>query len=162
VADAATEPALLSSSERAALRAELIVERGRAEHRLVSLRRSVDELVDAADLEPPDDEHDPDGTTAYERAQFRLRRNDPYHQVNELTGGAFAPGSITFAIEPGSGSTTVSATVRSQTRGTTLLAPILRRVLGRALAKGLQEDRLDLESGRYQAATPETTASPAG
>lgn len=69
VADAVTEPALLSSTERAALRAELIVERGRAEHRLVSLRRSVDELVDAADLEPPDDEHDPDGTTAYERAQ---------------------------------------------------------------------------------------------
>lgn len=69
VADAATEPALLSSSERAALRADLIVERGRAEHRLVSLHRSVDELVDAADLEPPDDEHDPDGTTAYERAQ---------------------------------------------------------------------------------------------
>jgi DnaK suppressor protein len=25
--------------------------------------------VAAADLEPPDDEHDPDGTTAYERAQ---------------------------------------------------------------------------------------------
>src|SRR5690606_40243371 len=33
------------------------------------LVRTFDEMVDAADLEPPDDEHDPEGTTAYERAQ---------------------------------------------------------------------------------------------
>jgi RNA polymerase-binding transcription factor DksA len=33
------------------------------------MRQTFDELVAAADLEPPDDEHDPDGTTAYERAQ---------------------------------------------------------------------------------------------
>ena len=39
------------------------------QRRLVALERTFDELVAAADLEPPDDEHDPDGTTAYERAQ---------------------------------------------------------------------------------------------
>jgi DnaK suppressor protein len=44
-------------------------ERERVAARLASLERSFAELVDAADLEPPDDEHDPDGTTAYERAQ---------------------------------------------------------------------------------------------
>ena len=36
---------------------------------LAGLERTLRELVDAADLEPPDDEHDPDATTAYERAQ---------------------------------------------------------------------------------------------
>lgn len=44
-------------------------ERDRLEAQLASLARTFDELVAAADLEPPDDEHDPDGTTAYERAQ---------------------------------------------------------------------------------------------
>jgi DnaK suppressor protein len=41
----------------------------RATTQLAALTRTYHELVDAADLEPPDDEHDPDGTTAYERAQ---------------------------------------------------------------------------------------------
>ena len=45
-----------------AARAELLV-------RIAALDREFDQLVAAADLEPPDDEHDPDGTTAYERAQ---------------------------------------------------------------------------------------------
>ena len=48
---------------------ELRAERSRVAARLAALERSFAELVDAADLEPPDDEHDPDGTTAYERAQ---------------------------------------------------------------------------------------------
>ena len=43
--------------------------RAEAEQRLAALDRTFGELVAAADLEPPDDEHDPDGTTAYERAQ---------------------------------------------------------------------------------------------
>jgi RNA polymerase-binding transcription factor DksA len=50
-------------------RSDLERERERIVGRLVSLERSFDELVAAADLGPPDDEHDPDGTTAYERAQ---------------------------------------------------------------------------------------------
>ena len=48
----------------------MAVERARAQRRLSSLERTFDEMVEAADLEPPDDEHDPEGTTAYERAQI--------------------------------------------------------------------------------------------
>ena len=59
----------LTEIERAALRELVVVERARAQQRLSSLERTFDEMVDAADLEPPDDEHDPEGTTAYERAQ---------------------------------------------------------------------------------------------
>jgi DnaK suppressor protein len=59
----------LTDAERAALRELVEVERARAQRRLSSLERTFDEMVDAADLEPPDDEHDPEGTTAYERAQ---------------------------------------------------------------------------------------------
>ena len=44
-------------------------ERERLENQLAGLQRTFDDLVAAVDLEPPDDEHDPDGTTAYERAQ---------------------------------------------------------------------------------------------
>ncbi len=46
-----------------------MTERTRLSAQLAGLERTFDELVAAADLEPPDDEHDPDGTTAYERAQ---------------------------------------------------------------------------------------------
>lgn len=59
----------LSEDDRAALRAQLLAERARVADQLAGLERAFDELVAAADLEPPDDEHDPDGTTAYERAQ---------------------------------------------------------------------------------------------
>jgi DnaK suppressor protein len=60
----------LTDAERAALRELVAVERARAQRRLSSLERTFDEMVEAADLEPPDDEHDPEGTTAYERAQI--------------------------------------------------------------------------------------------
>jgi DnaK suppressor protein len=51
------------------LRELIRIERAQVVRRLASLERTFDGIVDAADLEPPDDEHDPDGTTAYERAQ---------------------------------------------------------------------------------------------
>ncbi|HEV7723265.1 MAG TPA: TraR/DksA C4-type zinc finger protein [Iamia sp.] len=59
----------LSETARAELRRVLVEDRDRTAEGLAALERSFDELVAAADLEPPDDEHDPDGTTAYERAQ---------------------------------------------------------------------------------------------
>lgn len=59
----------LSDEDRATLHHALVDERARTVRRLVSLEQAFAELVAAADLEPPDDEHDPDGTTAYERAQ---------------------------------------------------------------------------------------------
>jgi len=59
----------LTDADRLALRGLLVSERDRATSQLAALVRTFDEMVEAADLEPPDDEHDPDGTTAYERAQ---------------------------------------------------------------------------------------------
>jgi len=59
----------LDESQRQILRDQLTAERSRVGAQLARLEQTFDELVDAADLEPPDDEHDPDGTTAYERAQ---------------------------------------------------------------------------------------------
>lgn len=59
----------LADAERRALRRLLVTERDQVARQLASLVRTFDEMVDAADLEPPDDEHDPEGTTAYERAQ---------------------------------------------------------------------------------------------
>ncbi len=59
----------LTAAECEALREQLRVERGLLERQLWELERSFEELVESAELQPPDDEHDPDGTTAYERAQ---------------------------------------------------------------------------------------------
>jgi hypothetical protein len=84
------------------------------------------------------------------RQSFRLERGDPACQVNVLTAGAFAPGSITFEIVPANAATAVTATLRAPLRAPAAwFAPILRRVLGRSLAKALAEDRRDLESGEY-------------
>ncbi|MCU1356294.1 MAG: TraR/DksA family transcriptional regulator [Acidimicrobiales bacterium] len=59
----------LTADELAELTGLVAAEQDRLAAQLAALVRTFDELVDAADLEPPDDEHDPDGTTAYERAQ---------------------------------------------------------------------------------------------
>lgn len=59
----------LSDADRVELRRRLVEDRAATVERLAALERTFAELVAAADLEPPDDEHDPDGTTAYERAQ---------------------------------------------------------------------------------------------
>lgn len=83
-----------TDDQRAALRARLLAERATAERRLAELERTFDELVAAADLEPPDDEHDPDGTTAYERAQVtslaaatRTRRDELDRALAAIDGG---------------------------------------------------------------------------
>lgn len=60
----------LSDAERAQLREQMVAERERLAAQLDGLERTFDDLVASADVEPADDEHDPDGTTAYERAQI--------------------------------------------------------------------------------------------
>jgi len=60
----------LTDTERSGLRDQLLDERVRMERQLASLERNFAELVESADLQPPDDEHDPDATTAYDRAQI--------------------------------------------------------------------------------------------
>lgn len=74
----------LTDAERGALRQLLAAERETAQRRLASLERTFDEMVDAADLEPPDDEHDPDGTTAYERAQVTSLAGEARARLAEL------------------------------------------------------------------------------
>lgn len=83
--------------------------------------------------------------------EFELDRTLAGHQVNALTSGPFSPGSITFDIvADGHATTRVTATLRSTRRGLTQwAAPILRRPMARALTRSLEEDRDDLESGRY-------------
>lgn len=74
----------LTDAERAALRELVAVERARAQRRLSSLERTLDEMIDAADLEPPDDEHDPEGTRAYERAQVTSRAAEARARLTQL------------------------------------------------------------------------------
>lgn len=77
-------PPALDPDERAILRALLTSEREATAARLAQLERTFRELVDAADLEPPDDEHDPDGTTAYERAQVTSLAEEARVRLVEL------------------------------------------------------------------------------
>jgi len=66
---------VLTSQQRSQLRGLMAAERARLVAQSTAMRLTFDELVAAADLEPPDDEHDPDGTTAYERAQVSSMRS---------------------------------------------------------------------------------------
>jgi hypothetical protein len=85
------------------------------------------------------------------RQEFELDKSLAGHQVNALVSGPFSPGSITFDIEAdGHETAKVTATLCSTRPGPTQwAAPILRRSLARALTRSLEEDRDDLESGRY-------------
>src|SRR4051812_22480381 len=59
----------ISDEQHVILLTLIDAERARLASQWSAMILTYDELVAAADLEPPDDEHDPDGTTAYERAQ---------------------------------------------------------------------------------------------
>jgi DnaK suppressor protein len=74
----------LTDAERGALREVLAADRARAQRRLSFLERTLDEMIDAADLEPPDDEHDPEGTTAYERAQVTSLATEARARLTQL------------------------------------------------------------------------------
>jgi len=71
----------VTGDERDELIAAVEAERQRAATQVATLRRSVDAIVEAAELTSTDDEHDPEGATiAYERAQalalLRQARDD--------------------------------------------------------------------------------------
>lgn len=74
----------LSDAQRSALRPAIEAERSFTSGRLAALERTFDEMVAAADLEPPDDEHDPEGTTAYERAQVSSLAREARTRLAEL------------------------------------------------------------------------------
>jgi hypothetical protein len=82
---------------------------------------------------------------------FELDTSVPAHQVNKLVSGPFSPGSITFDIvADGDDGARVTATLGSTRPGLIqMAAPLLQRSLARALNRALEEDRDDLESGRF-------------
>jgi DnaK suppressor protein len=64
-------------------RARLATERTEALERLAALRRELASMVDAADSST-DDEHDPEGVTAFERAQTRSLIDATERRLSEL------------------------------------------------------------------------------
>lgn len=74
------------SGESEELRAHIIAERLRLRSLVDSLTANFDDLAEAADASPPDDEHDPEGhTIAYERSQLAGRRDEYLRTIEELT-----------------------------------------------------------------------------
>jgi hypothetical protein len=71
--------------------------------------------------------------------------------VNELVSGPLAGAVLRHEFEwIGPTATGVTATLSFEATGVRrVLAPVLRPVLTRRLARALEEDRLDLEAGRY-------------
>ena len=60
----------MTDDERVALRELIDAERGSTETQIEALQRDFDEIVEASEIDPPDDEHDPEGATiAWERMQ---------------------------------------------------------------------------------------------
>jgi RNA polymerase-binding transcription factor DksA/predicted enzyme related to lactoylglutathione lyase len=106
---AASEPdrLLLDDADRAALGRQLLAERSRVSGQLAGLERSFADLVASADVEPADDEHDPDGTTAYERAQVsslarsaRARLAEIDAALRAIEAGEGDPGRCTSCGRP--------------------------------------------------------------
>ncbi|WP_421119657.1 TraR/DksA family transcriptional regulator [Aquihabitans daechungensis] len=75
---------VLTPGEAVELHRLLQGERARLGRQAAWLELTYQELIDAADLEPPDDEHDPDGTTAYERAQVGSLGRASRHRLDEI------------------------------------------------------------------------------
>jgi RNA polymerase-binding transcription factor DksA len=64
-------------------RARLAAERAEARERLAALQRELASMVDAVDSST-DDEHDPEGVTAFERAQTRSLIEATERRLTEL------------------------------------------------------------------------------
>lgn len=79
----------------AGLRRTIRQERDDSAARLEALELAFRQLVEAADLEPPDDEHDPDGTTAYERAQVASLADETRARLVQLDLALASPGDLT-------------------------------------------------------------------
>jgi hypothetical protein len=93
-----------------------------------------------------------------------LTRQADGSQTNLFTSGSNTGMKITHDFRPdGSDATIATVTIELPVRGARrLLAPLIRLVVGRDLARGLEEDRLDLEEGGYpDARVRPRTATPA-
>lgn len=86
--------------------------------------------------------------------EMELRRTPEGPLVNTIRRGVFRDGAIVFdVVESGPDTSTVAARLESDRTAHRVLRPLISLVVGRALAKALDEDRNDLESGRYPAAS---------
>lgn len=75
----------LTSPQRRDLRARIDEERDRTRARLSALRARLDDIVAGATTDPPDDEHDPEGSTiAYERAQVDALASRALRRLSDL------------------------------------------------------------------------------
>lgn len=85
------------------------------------------------------------------RQEFELERNDHGPLVNRIVAGPFTGGAITFEVVPqGDGAATVTARLTAPLSAPLrVLAPAMRAQVGRQLTSALQEDKQDLEGGRY-------------
>jgi len=88
----------MEPADTADLQAAVDAERHRVEEQIASLQRTVDAIVEAAELTSTDDEHDPEGATiAYERAQalalLRQARDDL--AALDITRARIADGTAT-------------------------------------------------------------------
>jgi DnaK suppressor protein len=67
------------------VRKQIRAEQRRLQSLVESLTANFDDLTEAADASPPDDEHDPEGhTIAFERSQLSGRRSEYLHAIAEL------------------------------------------------------------------------------
>ena len=79
----AVEPS--GHSERARIERTITEEKARAEARLAAAHRSFDEIVASSAISPPDDEHDPEGSTiAFEREQVAALAKQAESHLAEL------------------------------------------------------------------------------
>ena len=80
---------MLTPSEREQIAAAIAEQRQRTQERIEGLDRDFAIIVEAVDLSPPDDEHDPEGATVgFERAQLAALRDSARAQLRQLDAGA--------------------------------------------------------------------------
>jgi hypothetical protein len=85
--------------------------------------------------------------------ELELRRDSDGPLVNSIVRGPFRGGAIVFDITAdGADRTAVTARLASDRSRHRALRPLLSLVVGRALSRALEEDRIELEAGRYPTA----------
>lgn len=76
---------MLTADQRQTIAAALAEQQQRTQDRLVGLDRDFAVIVEAVDLSPPDDEHDPEGATVgFERAQLSALREHAREQLLQI------------------------------------------------------------------------------
>ena len=79
----------VTTPDQAVLADRIAAERDRTEARIAALQRDFEAIVAAAAESPPDDEHDPEGTTiAFERSQTAALMAEARARLDELDRAA--------------------------------------------------------------------------